>query len=344
VPKGRTLVINRGGFSGRAVEVVFKSLGIAPGFFRNVRAIRPSLIHAHFGMDGVLALPLARALAIPLIVTFHGVDVTMSDEYLSRSDYPHRRYLSHRRALQREAHLFLAVSNFIASALRAQGFPAAKIIVHYIGVDTTIFRPDPGVAREPLVLFVGRLVEKKGCAHLIRAMARVQDAAPGIKLLLIGDGPLRGELERLAQHSLRRYEFLGTQPVETVRAWMNRAKVFCGPSVTAASGDAEGFGLVFAEAQAMGLPVVSSHTGGVPEAVAHEQTGLLVKEGDEQALAHAIERLLSDAPLWNQFSVAGSERVGRLFDLRKQTTTLEDLYMQVLKGSDRAPVIDEAVR
>jgi len=129
VPKGRTLVINRGGFSGRAGEVVFKSLGIAPGFFRNARAIKPSLIHAHFGMDGVLALPLARALAVPLIVTFHGVDATMSDEYLRRSDYPHRRYLSHRRALQRDAHLFLAVSHFIASALMA--LTAAKQRLFY---------------------------------------------------------------------------------------------------------------------------------------------------------------------------------------------------------------------
>jgi glycosyltransferase involved in cell wall biosynthesis len=217
-------------------------------------------------------------------------------------------------------------------------------VVHHIGVDTSVFRPDPDIIREPIVLFVGRLVEKKGCAHLIRAMARVQEAVPDVRLLIIGEGPLRRELERLAESTLRRYEFLGAQPGGVVRTWMNRAKIFCGPSITAASGDAEGFGLVFAEAQAMALPVVSSFTGGVPEAVAHEETGFLVKEGDETALAHALERLLSDASLWNRFSVAGPERVGRLFNLETQTTRLEALYLQVLQEAGAPSVSHEATR
>jgi glycosyltransferase involved in cell wall biosynthesis len=106
--------------------------------------------------------------------------------------------------------------------------------------------------------------------------------------------------------------------------------VFCTPSVTAASGDAEGFGLVFAEAQSMGLPVVSFRSGGVVEAVADGETVLLVNERDENALAEAILRLLGDAGMWNAFSKAGRHRVRTLFDLNTQTMQLEQLYASAI--------------
>jgi glycosyltransferase involved in cell wall biosynthesis len=278
----------------------------------------------------MLALPLARALGIPLIVTFHGADATVTDAFARRSSYPHRKYVSERPALQQNARLFIAVSAYIKDKLLAQGFPPERTIVHHIGVDTTFFKMNGAPPREPLVLFVGRLVDKKGCRHLIHAMARVQRSNPRVALVIIGDGPLRPELEALARQCVERCEFLGAQPPETVRHWMQRARVFCVPSVTAPSGDSEGFGMVFAEAQASGVPVVSSLTGGVAEAVAHERTGLLVKEGDEEAIAHSIGRLLSDDALWRQMSTAGHDRVRREFDLHTQTRQLEDIYARVL--------------
>lgn len=333
LPAERTLVVNQGGLPGKMSEIFYMFFGLAPAFFEEIRKLNPVLIHAHFGPDGVSALPLAWALQIPLVVTFHGFDATVKDEYSWRSRYNiHRLYLLRRKALRREACLFIAVSKFIKERLLQQGFPPDKIVVHYIGVDTEFFQPAPAEAHGSIVLFVGRLVEKKGCEYLIQAMSKVEAAKPEVELILIGDGPLRSSLEQLAHKKLQRYRFLGMLPPDAVRTWMSRARVFSVPSVTAKSGNSEGFGIVFAEAQAMGLPVVSFATGGVPEAVAHGETGFLVPERDWEGLAKYILLLLEDDMLWHRFREAGQSRVRTLFNLQKQTSALEDLYKQVLSN------------
>ena len=331
LPADRILTVNGGGVIGKTSEALFKVWGVAPKFIRSARDLQPVLMHAHFGIDAALALPLVRALRVPLVVTFHGYDATVNDDFAKRSFFAHRRFIANRATLQKQGDLFIAVSRFIRDRLIDQGFPAAKTVVHYIGVDTALFQPDDTVKRTRVVLFVGRLVEKKGCSYLIRAMRDVQLQVTDVTLVVIGDGPLRNELEHEAKSSLRRYQFLGMQQPAVVREWMNRATVFSTPSITAASGDAEGFGLVFAEAQAMGLPVVSFASGGVPEAVVHGQTGFLVKERDHRALADSILRLLQDHAQWSAFSSAAFHRVRNHFDLRRNTKELEDLYEQILE-------------
>jgi colanic acid/amylovoran biosynthesis glycosyltransferase len=331
LPERRTLVVNGGGPVGKLGEAGYQLLGWAPAFARRVRKLDPVLVHAHFGPDGARALSLVRRLRVPLVVTFHGYDATIKDEYARRSFYSHRVYIRRRETLKQEAKLFIAVSRFIRERLLEQGFPPEKVVVHHIGVDTEVFRPDPAVTREPVVLFVGRLVEKKGCEYLIKAMEQVQAARPEVELVVIGDGPLRSDLERLAQRTLRRYRFLGTQTPADVRAWMSRAMIFSVPSITAESGDSEAFGLVFAEAQAMGLPVVSFESGGVPEAVAHGETGFLVAERDWKGLAENIMLLLKSNTLCQKFGTAGRRRVRSLFDLRTQSDALETIYARVLR-------------
>ena len=222
------------------------------------------------------------------------------------------------------------MSEFIRKTAVAKGFPAEKAIVHYTGIDTSVFRADPLVSRCPLVLFVGRLIPNKGCRHLIRSMASIQQLRPDVNLVIIGDGPLRSELTRQASTALKHFEFLGAQPPTVVREWMNRASVFSVPSVTVESGQSEGFGMVFAEAQAMGLPVVSFATGGIPEAVANGRTGFLVPERDWEALGEKLFLLLHDQNLWNDFSQAGTVRAEKLFNVREQGTRLERLYEEVL--------------
>jgi colanic acid/amylovoran biosynthesis glycosyltransferase len=338
LPADRTLVANRGGIVGKVREASHQLWGWEPAFMRRVRKLNPILIHAHFGPDGVRALPLARALRVPLLVTFHGYDATVKDEYARRSFYSHRVYIRRREMLKQEARLFIAVSEFIREKLLEQGFAPDKVVVHYIGVDTEIFRPDPAVTREPVVLFIGRLVEKKGCEYLIRAMGRVQKVRPEVEMVVIGDGPLRPTLERLAKETLYRYRFLGTQPPVSVRAWMNRARIFSVPSITADSGDSEAFGLVFAEAQAMELPVVSFASGGVPEAVAHAETGFLMAERDWNSLADHVLLLLENDTLRNKFGAAGRRRVHALFNLRKQVDSLEGIYERVLSEAQTTSV------
>jgi len=258
------------------------------------------------------------------VVSLHGYDVNQSDDNLPWL------YLRRRDLLKAHASRFICVSGFIRRQALARGFPADKLVVHYTGIDTDFFREDPDVPRRPIILFVGRLAPSKGCEYLIRAMVRVREVIPEAKLVVIGDGPLRKELKQQATTLLQNFEFLGVQPPAVVRDWMNRATVFSSPCI-ATSGDEEGFGMAFTEAQAMGLPVVSCVSGGIPEAVAHEKTGFLVPERDWEALSVKLLLLLQNQSLWRRFSEAGRARARGLFDIKSQATVLENIYDGVLE-------------
>jgi len=330
LPAERTLIIERGTL-GKWRGIQFKLWGSAPALERRLRRINPILLHAHFGPGGTEVLRLTRLLGIPLVVTFHGYDVSTTDKFANRASFSFRSYLRNRQALKREGALFIAVSRYIQSVLARQNFPPDRTVLHYIGVDTDFFMPDPGLVRQPVVLFVGRLVEIKGCEYLIRAMSEIQKQRPETELAVVGDGPLRTRLEELAANTLcGKYQFYGTKAPEEVRDLMNRASVFSVPSVTAESGATEAFGLAFAEAQAMGLPVVATTSGGIPEAVANGRTGFLVQERAWEPLADRILLLLRNRDIWQQFSAAGIERVREHFDFQKQCIKLEQLYRNVL--------------
>src|SRR5260370_29828096 len=217
------IVVNQSAF-GRVEEVIFRSTGWAPRLAAKLKKYSPVLLHAHFGPDGATSLPLTRQMNIPLVVTFHGYDASLSSESFRESRWG-RRYLRDRNILKREAAGFIAVSDFVAVKLRAQGFPAEKIQPHYIGVDTPKFTPDPKIKRDNTVLFVGRLVEKKGCELLIRAMESVQAQMPNAELVIIGDGPLRETLEQQAKASLCRLRFLAAAPQQSIGSWIDDARV-----------------------------------------------------------------------------------------------------------------------
>jgi colanic acid/amylovoran biosynthesis glycosyltransferase len=268
---------------------------------------------------------------VPLVTALHGFDVTMSDQAIAGTRLG-REYLHGRARLQKKGALFLSCSAFVRRRGLEMGYPADRTIVHSIGVDVERFRPPPAGQREKMVLFVGRLVEKKGCGSLLEAMAEVQRRSPAVQLVVIGGGALRAEYEARAAALALRCRFLGAQPAALVREWMARATVFCVPSVVAASGDAEGLGMVFLEAQAMGLPVVSTLSGGIPEAVQHGETGLLVTERDSRALAAALLALMENDELWRRYSAAGRKRVVSQFNLLRQTERLENVFTQLLEG------------
>ncbi len=294
---------------------LYRRTGTAPLFHLKAKHSRPDLVHAHFASGGRTALPLARALHVPLLVTLHGNDITVRDREPDRY-----------RRLAEDASQFICVSKFIRDRALEAGFPPQKLLVHYTGIDRDVFLPPPSLETSQGVLFVGRLVEKKGCEYLLRAMQEVQQAHPQCKLTVIGDGPLRPSLEALAGQLRIQCQFRGTQPMAIVREALRTARVFCVPSVTAANGDSEGLGMVFAEAQAMGVPVVSTIHGGIPEVVLNGVTGLLSPERDHESLASALSTLLSDEELWQNFHRASLERIEQYFDLSTQTALLEKIY------------------
>jgi colanic acid/amylovoran biosynthesis glycosyltransferase len=329
LPAGTSWTVDEGSFRGKLRELRFRYAGPSRQQLARLRARAPRLVYAHFAPDGYAAMQLAERLGVPLVTALHGFDVTMTDQAIGATRLG-REYLRGRSALQKKGKLFLACSAFVRRRALELGYPAERTIVHSIGTDLEKFQPPPPRQRQKIVLFVGRLVEKKDCGSLIAAMIEVEHHSPEAELVIIGDGPLRSHYEAESAALGIRCRFLGTQPASVVKRWMAIASVFCVPSVVAASGDAEGFGMVFIEAQAMGLPVVSTLSGGIPEAVRDGDTGLLVKERDPGGLALAILSLLESNELWQRFSHAGRRNVENHFDLAQQTGRLEKVFEQLL--------------
>ncbi len=300
-------------------------------YLRLMERQRPSVIHAHFGIEGVSALPLALRLEIPLVTTFHGFDATLKTHAMLGSPAWFR-YPLLRRKLAREGDLFLCASSFIRERLLAMGFPESRTHTHYIGVDCRAIRPREDFEERPVILHVARLVEVKGTRHLLRAFATVAQRYDGVQLLIIGDGPLRRPLQALAAAAgIRdRVEFLGALPHADVLAWMRKAAMLVLPGIRTATGREEGLGMVLLEAAATGLPVIGSRVGGIPECILDGRTGFLVPERDDAALAERMGELLEDPVKRRQMGTAGRALVERRFDIERQTEALESLYDSLL--------------
>lgn len=313
------------------VKQITHLLTLDPELFRNHWSILSnlSLIHAHFGPNGVYAMALAEKLKIPLVVTFHGYDITLTRKAIWRTGkLLYYQFLFHEEKLKREASCFIAVSKFIQNKLIEQGYLKEKIIQHYIGVDTVKFSPAVQKDGERYILCVGRHTEKKGIATLLCAFARIAAKHPDVKLLQIGKGKLTSELQtQTRQLGIdRQVRFLGAQPHEKVRQLMQQAEIFALPSQTAKSGECEGLPIVILEASACGIPVVSTYHSGIPEAVIDGETGFLVSEKDHQTLAEKLDVLLSDRALGQKMGQQGRDLINERFDLRQQTAKLEAIY------------------
>ena len=308
---------------------IFLRTGSARGFLAKVKQQEAKLVHAHFAVDACAFLPIVRQLRIPLIVTLHGYDIMRHES--SMHQWPETRtYIHRKRELWRDANLFLCVSEHIRKQALQQGFPKNKLRVHRIGVNLIQFVANHESRREKIVLFVGRLVEKKGCTHLIHAMSHVEKTIPGARLVVIGDGPLRLSLEREAAQSIKNSRFLGKQSHAEVCDWMARAAVLALPSIRAEDGDCEGLPTVACEAQAAGLPVAAFATGGVSEAFPEKIRSMLPNEGDEAGLAEIITRLLTDVETWRRFSISGRRYIEEHLDLELQTCALEHIYDDIV--------------
>ncbi|MET4045478.1 glycosyltransferase involved in cell wall biosynthesis [Bradyrhizobium sp. RT6a] len=316
----------------RLVWKVDKFFGTVPRSVRRTLEMeQPSLIHAHFGPDALDAWPIAKTLDIPMLVTLHGYDINTYRVWWESGNGGSKMLSYPRRLLELSAQPrvgFIAVSEAIRQRAIEYGIPAEKIVVHYIGVDVNAYAPGPTpiTQRPPNVVFVGRLVEKKGCQYLIEAMASVQKTIPTARLIVIGDGPLRPHLERLAQTLGTRVEFRGAQAADYVKRELHAARLLSLPSVTAENGDAEGFGLVLLEAQASGVPVVTSARGGAVEGVRDGITGYAFPERNVRELGARLTGLLKDDNGLERMAERGPKFVAEEFNLSYRVRLLEELY------------------
>jgi colanic acid/amylovoran biosynthesis glycosyltransferase len=320
----------------RMLRESYRWTGVAPAYHSRLREIGAKLLHAHFAEGASSAVSISEALQIPFLFHLRGGAEMMSDSELRKRAFQ-LPYLLWRRRLWERASSFLCVSNFIRDKALQAGFPAHKTRLHYTGIDMTRFTPSssPAAKDKNLVLYVGRLVAYKGADHLVRAMHVVRKTNPDAHLVMIGEGTLRPTLEHLASSLQVPCQLLGEQPWSVVRTWLERAHVFCGPSLTLPDGMSEAFGNVFTEAQAMGVPVVAYRHGGIPEAMLDGQTGLLADERDETQLAANLSRYLSDVDFWTRSRELGMRWVRENFDVITQTEKLEALYAEIIEKSSK---------
>jgi colanic acid/amylovoran biosynthesis glycosyltransferase len=321
------IFLGRRGAAGVLDRLLFKQFGRIPQA-PDLAMLRPRLIHAHFGRGGALALPIARALGLPLVVTFHGGDATKDEHY--RPGLVPTIFQRRCAALQREAALIICVAEYVRDKLLARNFPAAKLKVIRYGIDPEEEDHDsPRPSERPYLLFVGRFVEKKGIGHLLEAVRALECEGTAVDLVLVGDGPMVQALKRQAS-GLERVQFLGWLPNHEVRRVMKGALAICVPSVAARTGDSEGLPNVVLEAMACAVPVIGSAIAGIGEAVEHDCTGFLVPPADSRSIAAAARRLLGDPELRRRMGLAAQAAATHRFSAVAQSRMLEDALLAVV--------------
>lgn len=293
---------------------------------RVVRDVRPDVVHAHFGIEGAVAQRALAGTGVPLVVTFHGWDASTYPDVMRGYGGFATHLVERWDDLVAGADAIIAVSETIKSLLVDRGADESKIQVIACGVDTASFplaEPSP----DGPVVFVGRLVEKKGVADLLEALALVSHAP---HLHVYGDGPLRADLERLAVDRGVNARFFGMTSTEDVRRAFESAAVVAMPSRRARTGDLEGLGVVALEAAARGKVVVGYRSGGLAEAVLSGETGHLVEEGDIPGLADALRSVFRDPAGARQMGTAARRHVVERFEQAALLARVEDVYDEVL--------------
>jgi glycosyltransferase involved in cell wall biosynthesis len=292
-----------------------------------LKNLKPDILHMHC-LDALVA-PILLGFH-PFVVSVWGADI-IGETGLAVEDWRLRLF---KKIVLRNADAVIALSRSLAtSTCEYGGLPPDRVLTHYWGVDLKQFaakeRVRPSGENHPIVLgFVKHLLPKYGPEYFIRAVAKVRTRHPCIKALMIGDGPLRPDLESLsvALGIQDIVAFIGGVPHELVPRYMSQIDIFIMPSVY----ESETFGVAAAEAQAMGIPVVATRVGGIPEAVADGVTGLLVPPRDENAIGDAVMRLIEDRDLRDSMSRAGPAFVAQHFDWEKNAGSVEQLYYSLL--------------
>jgi colanic acid/amylovoran biosynthesis glycosyltransferase len=276
--------------------------------------------HAHFGSVGNAFLGVTKCRSEPYIASFYGRDASqLLREEPDRYD-----------DLFRRVDAVTALSEDMRSTLVDAGCPRNKTHIQPLCVDTRRFsyRPRTREDGEPLrLLTVARFVEKKGLEYALRAVADLAKTHD-VKYTIAGDGERRERIESLiTELELEEVvNLLGWQPQSTIVDLMTNAHLFLLPSVTAENGDKEGTPTVLLEAQAMGLPIISTYHAGIPEIVADGKSGLLVPERDSEALADALATLAESQSRWTEMGRHGSNHVESKHSIDAVSTSLLDLY------------------
>lgn len=283
------------------------------------------VLHVYFGHTGVHLLPFLKRWPRPSVVSFHGMDVQTRDHDAS--------YETRLRELLQTVTLVLARSRSLQERLLALGCPAEKLRLNRTGIPLDKF---PFIERKAPegdawhFVQACRLIEKKGLDDALHAFARFAKTRPAARFTIAGEGPLLPALERLRDElGLRdQVAFAGFLKGPDLCRLYHEAHAFIHPSRMTADGNQEGIPNSMLEAMATGLPVIATQHGGIPEAVRHDATGLLVPERDREGLLASMQRLSADVAGWQLMCRGAATDMQENFEAGAQIAKLEDAYFE----------------
>lgn len=277
----------------------WKITGVLEKAFRD----HADVVLAEYGPTAVKCCEAARLAGVPLVAHFHGFDASKYDVLEKHKD-------SYRYLFSQSAAI-VAVSNRMVNDLISIGAPRDKVHLNPCGVDVEVFDGiEPG-GNGPILVAVGRFVEKKAPYLTIMAFARALEEVPNAKLVMLGGGALEGVCRDIAavMGISSSVEFLGKCSHDQVREALLNARAFVQHSVQASDGDCEGTPVSVMEAQAMGLPVIATRHAGIADVVVHGETGYLVEEKDVLGMASYMSQVLTEPLLASRFGASGRQRV-----------------------------------
>ena len=291
------------------------------------------LLHIYFGHIAVHLLPLIERWSEPSVVSFHGADVMV--------DLDKPAYRTATKRMLAAVRLVLVRSESLREALVRLGCPANKIRIQRTGIplQEMAFQdrvwPKEGDWK---LLQASRLIEKKGLRTSLLAFAEFARHHPQAQLLIVGEGPARGELELLAKKLAidARVSFTGFVSQTELRELFHRSHIFLHPSETGADGNQEGVPNSMLEAMASGLPVFATRHGGIPEAIENGVSGVLVAERDAKALAHELLRTAENPELLTSLAKEGAASVREKFEQTAQVYQLESYYCEAMAEKNRS--------
>lgn len=302
--------------------------------------VRFDLIHAHWVVPGGgVGHAVSLLSGAPLVISLHGSDVFMLEKNAVA-----RQTAS---AAFGRARCVTGCSSDLLERAQQHGLsPSRSRLIPY-GVDTGRFRPDEALGQQeksrlgmpmdaPVVLALGRLVYKKGFEYLVRAMPRLLEQSPDLRVVIAGGGALEEELRHLARDLGVEPHLLlpGSVPWEETVRYLNLADVFVVPSVHDQEGNVDGLPNTALEAMACGKPLVASRVAGIPEVVRDGENGLLVEEKNPAHLAEAIARLLGSPDLAQRMGQANRAKIEQELTWRSVAKRFVEVYEQALAPSN----------
>ena len=286
-----------------------------------IKSNKPDIIHAHFGPMGILISPIAKKFNIPLIVTFYGYDVSI----LKQKKYWRKRYSK----LWKQVNAVTVLSNAMKKDVIDMGCPESKIHIIHLSRKLVNSRAKQTISSINKFITIGRLTEKKGHLHSIKAFQKLKEIGIKLNLEIIGDGELKNHLEEYVKENNLSDEikFLGALSSEKTFEKLREADAFILSSKTAENGDREGTPTVLVEAQATGLPCIATRHSGIPEMFPPENQWMLATEGDVDEIAFKISELLKMSEKEIELIIRrGKEFILKEFNLSTEVKNLLELY------------------